>query len=117
MIWDRCLRGYFVVGTDVHFLALGEISTGTNVRSPRQTLSFDLICHTLLYIKWFVRIGQNVTLKILHSVKTPSKNLQYAAIFREVLTLEKRDYTFWNCQNHSFNLICITLRSDKEHRS
>ena len=62
-------------------------------------------------------IGQNVTLRILPSVETPCKNLQYAAIYREVLTQEKRDCTFWNCQNHSFNLICITLMSDKKHRS
>ena len=55
-----------------------------------------------------------MTLRILPSVKTPCKNLQYAAIFREVLTLEKRDYTFWKSQNHSFDLMCITLRSDKK---
>ena len=36
-----------------------------------------------------------------------------AAISLEVLALERSDYTFWNCQIHSFNLVCVPYRSDQ----
>ena len=41
-------KGYFVVGTDVHFLALGEISAGTNSRSPFVEILYH-IEYTLVY--------------------------------------------------------------------
>ena len=41
----------------------------------------------------------------------------YATISLEVFTLEKRDYTFQNCQTKTFNMICVSFRSDKNYRS
>ena len=40
-----------------------------------------------------------------------------AVISLKVLALEKRNYTRQNCQNHTFNLICMSFRSDKKHES